>query len=73
MKLGFLVFILRSVCSVVSIGKPKFSFVVHSTLQVIYIAPLKAIVRERMNDWKNGLATKLGKKMVSILRKSFYK
>lgn len=51
---------------VASIEKPNFSFVEHSTLQVIYIAPLKAIVRERMNDWKNGLIAKLGKKMVSI-------
>nr|XP_043640038.1 DExH-box ATP-dependent RNA helicase DExH14 [Erigeron canadensis] len=35
-------------------------------MKVIYIAPLKAIVRERMNDWKNGLVSKLGKKMVEM-------
>ncbi|KAK1407351.1 hypothetical protein QVD17_38965 [Tagetes erecta] len=35
-------------------------------MKVIYIAPLKAIVRERMNDWKNGLVPKLGKKMVEM-------
>nr|GFA82061.1 DExH-box ATP-dependent RNA helicase DExH14 [Tanacetum cinerariifolium] len=33
---------------------------------VIYIAPLKAIVQERMNDWKNGLVSKLGKKIVEM-------
>lgn len=32
--------------------------------QVIYIAPLKAIVRERLNDWKKRLVSQLGKKMV---------
>lgn len=32
--------------------------------QVVYIAPLKAIVRERMNDWKKRLVSQLGKKMV---------
>lgn len=35
-------------------------------MKVIYIAPLKAIVRERMNDWKKGLVPKLGKKMVEM-------
>lgn len=34
--------------------------------QVIYIAPLKAIVRERMNDWKKRLVSQLGKEMVNI-------
>lgn len=34
-------------------------------MQVVYIAPLKAIVRERMNDWKNCLVSRLGKKMVT--------
>lgn len=36
----------------------------HFLMQVIYIAPLKAIVRERMNDWKKHLVSKLGKQMV---------
>lgn len=35
-------------------------------MQVIYIAPLKAIVRERINDWRKGLVSQLGIKMVSI-------
>ncbi|XP_010258071.1 PREDICTED: DExH-box ATP-dependent RNA helicase DExH14 isoform X2 [Nelumbo nucifera] len=35
-------------------------------LKVIYIAPLKALVRERMNDWKKRLVTQLGKKMVEM-------
>ncbi|KAF5933941.1 hypothetical protein HYC85_030112 [Camellia sinensis] len=33
---------------------------------VIYIAPLKAIVRERMNDWRKRLVSQLGKKMVEM-------
>ncbi|GLT55585.1 hypothetical protein SLA2020_286950, partial [Shorea laevis] len=35
-------------------------------MKVIYIAPLKAIVRERMNDWKKRLVSHLGKKMVEM-------
>ncbi|KAH7549222.1 hypothetical protein JRO89_XS13G0000800 [Xanthoceras sorbifolium] len=35
-------------------------------MKVIYIAPLKAIVRERMSDWRNRLVSQLGKKMVEM-------
>jgi activating signal cointegrator complex subunit 3 len=35
-------------------------------MKVIYIAPLKAIVRERMSDWKKRLVSQLGKKMVEM-------
>ncbi|KAK3147995.1 hypothetical protein QOZ80_3BG0289310 [Eleusine coracana subsp. coracana] len=35
-------------------------------MKVVYIAPLKAIVRERMNDWRKRLVTQLGKKMVEM-------
>ncbi|CDP17715.1 unnamed protein product [Coffea canephora] len=35
-------------------------------MKVIYIAPLKAIVRERMNDWRKHLVTRLGKQMVEM-------
>ncbi|KAM3703462.1 hypothetical protein ACJW30_04G098400 [Castanea mollissima] len=35
-------------------------------MKVIYIAPLKAIVRERMNDWKKRLVSQLGKEMVEM-------
>ncbi|XP_021733961.1 DExH-box ATP-dependent RNA helicase DExH14-like isoform X1 [Chenopodium quinoa] len=35
-------------------------------MKVIYIAPLKALVRERMKDWKRRLVTQLGKKMVEM-------
>ncbi|KAL2493038.1 U5 small nuclear ribonucleoprotein helicase [Abeliophyllum distichum] len=35
-------------------------------MKVIYIAPMKAIVRERMNDWRKHLVSKLGKKMVEM-------
>ena len=34
--------------------------------QVIYIAPLKALVRERINDWGAGLCKALGKRMVEL-------
>ncbi|KAH6801139.1 U5 small nuclear ribonucleoprotein helicase [Perilla frutescens var. hirtella] len=33
-------------------------------MKVIYIAPLKALVRERMNDWRKRLVSQLGKHMV---------
>uniref|UniRef100_A0A1D1YQG8 RNA helicase n=1 Tax=Anthurium amnicola TaxID=1678845 RepID=A0A1D1YQG8_9ARAE len=35
-------------------------------MKVIYIAPLKALVRERMNDWRKRLVSQLGKKMVEM-------
>uniref|UniRef100_A0A8C7XEW1 Activating signal cointegrator 1 complex subunit 3 n=1 Tax=Oryzias sinensis TaxID=183150 RepID=A0A8C7XEW1_9TELE len=35
-------------------------------LQVVYIAPLKALVRERMEDWKIRIQEKLGKKVVEL-------
>ncbi|KAJ0973942.1 hypothetical protein J5N97_015907 [Dioscorea zingiberensis] len=35
-------------------------------MKVIYIAPLKAIVRERMFDWRKRLVNQLGKKMVEM-------
>ena len=34
--------------------------------KAIYIAPLKALVRERIEDWGRGLCAKLGKKMVEL-------
>ncbi|GBG84220.1 hypothetical protein CBR_g38192 [Chara braunii] len=34
--------------------------------KVIYIAPLKALVRERIQDWKKNLVPKLGKRMVEL-------
>ncbi|KAJ6340069.1 hypothetical protein OIU77_007924 [Salix suchowensis] len=35
-------------------------------MKVVYIAPLKAIVGERMNDWRKHLVAQLGKKMVEM-------
>ncbi|VFQ81224.1 unnamed protein product [Cuscuta campestris] len=35
-------------------------------MKVIYIAPLKAIVRERMNDWRKHLVSQLGKQIVEM-------
>ncbi len=34
--------------------------------QIIYIAPLKALVRERIEDWSKGLCRQLGKTMVEL-------
>eukprot|EP00189_Rhodosorus_marinus_P000412 CAMPEP_0113954824 /NCGR_PEP_ID=MMETSP0011_2-20120614/863_1 /TAXON_ID=101924 /ORGANISM="Rhodosorus marinus" /LENGTH=2024 /DNA_ID=CAMNT_0000964187 /DNA_START=187 /DNA_END=6261 /DNA_ORIENTATION=- /assembly_acc=CAM_ASM_000156 len=33
---------------------------------VVYVAPLKALVRERVKDWKNRLSRKLGKRVVEL-------
>lgn len=38
---------------------PEFKFLF---VQVVYIAPLKALVRERIEDWKIRLEENLGKK-----------
>lgn len=38
----------------------------HSETRVVYIAPLKALVRERLDDWGNKLCPRLGKKMVEL-------
>lgn len=35
-------------------------------VQVIYIAPLKALVKERMDDWQKSLVPVLGKKLVNL-------
>ncbi|XP_010546203.1 PREDICTED: DExH-box ATP-dependent RNA helicase DExH14 [Tarenaya hassleriana] len=35
-------------------------------MKIVYIAPLKAIVRERMNDWRKHLVARLGKEMVEM-------
>jgi len=42
-------------------------------MQVVYIAPLKAIVGERMNDWRKHLVAQLGKKMVRTFIHLLYK
>jgi len=36
-------------------------------LQAVYIAPLKALVRERIEDWKVRIEQKLGKKYEIVL------
>lgn len=40
--------------------------------KVVYIAPLKALVRERMNDWRIRLEKKLGKKVVELTGKNLF-
>lgn len=34
--------------------------------KVVYIAPLKALVRERIEDWKHRLEVRLGRKVVEL-------
>jgi activating signal cointegrator complex subunit 3 len=34
--------------------------------KVVYIAPLKALVSERISDWKVRIESKLGKKVVEL-------
>lgn len=34
--------------------------------KIVYIGPLKALVRERMDDWKQRLGKQLGKKVVEL-------
>ena len=41
-------------------------FTHHPGQKAIYIAPLKALVRERINDWTKGLCARLGKNMVEL-------
>ncbi|EIE24813.1 Sec63-domain-containing protein [Coccomyxa subellipsoidea C-169] len=41
-------------------------FNAHPGKKIIYIAPLKALVRERIKDWGQGLCKKLGKKLVEL-------
>uniref|UniRef100_A0A3P9AM31 Activating signal cointegrator 1 complex subunit 3 n=1 Tax=Esox lucius TaxID=8010 RepID=A0A3P9AM31_ESOLU len=38
----------------------------YPTSKVVYIAPLKALVRERIEDWKVRIEDKLGKKVVEL-------
>ncbi|KAK9814715.1 hypothetical protein WJX72_010327 [[Myrmecia] bisecta] len=38
----------------------------HPDQKIIYIAPLKALVRERIKDWGAGLCRRLGKRMVEL-------
>lgn len=37
--------------------------------QVVYIAPLKALVKERIKDWKIRMEEKLGKRVVELTGK----
>ena len=37
-------------------------FLVSFSFQAVYIAPLKALVRERMDDWKVRFQQKLGRR-----------
>jgi len=41
-------------------------FTHHPTKRVVYIAPLKALVRERLDDWGNKLCPILDKKLIEL-------
>lgn len=38
----------------------------YANAKIVYIAPLKALVRERIEDWKYRLEQKLGRKVVEL-------
>ena len=42
------------------------AFAAHPSRLVVYIAPLKALVRERVDDWTRGMCAKLGKRLVEL-------
>lgn len=42
------------------------SFKKHPRGKVVYIAPMKALVRERVSDWTKRLATPVGRKLVEL-------
>ena len=44
------------------------AFEAHPTMKVVYIAPLKALVNERVRDWggKDGMCRKLRKRLVEL-------
>ena len=41
-------------------------FTHHPEQRVVYIAPLKALVRERLDDWGNKLCPLLNKRMIEL-------
>lgn len=38
----------------------------HPGSKVVYVAPLKALVRERVNDWTKRLTTQMGKRLIEL-------
>lgn len=38
----------------------------HGVIQVVYVAPLKALVRERMDNWEKRLVPNTGKRLVEL-------
>jgi len=58
-------------CNEMSVRKRHFFWMM---FQIVYIAPLKALVRERIKDWRNRFDAKLGKRCYEIFaRKSISK
>ncbi|QDZ24777.1 Sec63 domain-containing protein [Chloropicon primus] len=53
----------KTICSELAIFR---AFNEHPGKKIVYIAPLKALVKERVKDWRNGLCKKLGKKLVEL-------
>ena len=53
----------KTVCSELAILR---AFSAHPEKKVVYIAPLKALVRERVDDWRRGLCRALGKRLVEL-------
>lgn len=45
---------------------PRAAFRDFPDSKVVYIAPLKALVRERVHDWRTRLTTQMGKKLIEL-------
>ena len=53
----------KTICSELAIFR---AFNEHPGEKIVYIAPLKALVKERVKDWRSGLCKRLGKKLVEL-------
>ena len=53
----------KTVCSELAILR---AFTMYPEKKIVYIAPLKALVRERVDDWRRGLCRSLGKRLVEL-------
>ena len=53
----------KTICSELAIFQ---AFDKHPGKKIVYIAPLKALVNERVKDWRKGLCKKLNKKLVEL-------
>jgi activating signal cointegrator complex subunit 3 len=53
----------KTICSELAIFR---AFNEHPGKKIVYIAPLKALVKERVKDWRKGLCKKMNKSLVEL-------